>query len=274
MKNPLLPRSLLDRIPNKREFLARSFRSLGVLQVLEQIARARPESLLVLTYHRIARPGALDNPYYDPVISATPAAFETQIAFLASHYQIVSLAELDHLNTARLRRWGRPSVLITFDDGYRDNFDVALPILSRHGVPATFFLPTSYLETPRVPWWDHVAYVIKQTRVPSLAVRRAWNDAEPIDINLGENPADIERTSAITTIINAFLEGAIPDEAWFLNELEEQAEVTCDSRAWAMNCSWAGRTRSAQSCRDVDRIAWPQPSRARDARRGGAAPGA
>jgi peptidoglycan/xylan/chitin deacetylase (PgdA/CDA1 family) len=228
VKNPLLARSLLDRIPNKREFLARSFRSLGVLQMLEQISRLRPASMLILTYHRIATPGVQDNLYYDPVISATPAAFETQIALLASRYRVVSLDELDHLNTVPLRRWGRPSVLVTFDDGYRDNFEVALPILLRHGVPATFFIPTSYLETPRVPWWDHVAYVIKQTRHASFAVRRSSNDAEPIDINLGENPADIERTCAITTIIDAFLEGAIPDEAWFLKELEEQAHVSCD----------------------------------------------
>ena len=57
-------------IPNKREFLARAFGKLGVLDLLEQtIARRRP-GLVVLTYHRIAEPEI--DMFYSPVISATP----------------------------------------------------------------------------------------------------------------------------------------------------------------------------------------------------------
>ena len=57
--------------------------------------------------------------------------------------------------------WSEPAALITFDDGYRDNFEVAAPILRERNVPATFFLPTAFLEAPRLPWWDQVAYAIK-----------------------------------------------------------------------------------------------------------------
>ena len=73
-----MPCRLLDRITNKRELLARAFGSLGFIGLLEQIALRRP-ALVVLTYHRIAVPGNASNPYYDPVISATPDAFEAQI---------------------------------------------------------------------------------------------------------------------------------------------------------------------------------------------------
>src|SRR5205823_5490272 len=72
--------SLLDRIPNKREFLARSIGSLGILRLMEGIAAARPPALVVFTYHRIAVPGIDSDDYYDPVISATPEAFRAQVA--------------------------------------------------------------------------------------------------------------------------------------------------------------------------------------------------
>jgi len=46
------------------------------------------------------------------------------------------------------------SVVITFDDGYLDNFEVAAPILTRLALPATFFVVTRYMSTDTVAWWD------------------------------------------------------------------------------------------------------------------------
>src|SRR5438045_3267414 len=161
---------------NKREFLARVFGRLGVLGLLERVgATARP-GLVVLTYHRIAEPGA--NPFYDPVISATPESFCAQIEWLRGRVRILTLPEL----LAQLESgspWREPAALLTFDDGYRDNFEVAVPILRERNVPATFFLPTAFLEAPRLPWWDHVAYVIKQTRARQIVVERSPRGGSP-----------------------------------------------------------------------------------------------
>ena len=156
-------------IPNKREFLARAFGRLGVLGLLEQtIARRRP-GLVVLTYHRIAEPG--DGPFYDPVISATPESFRAQVEWLHNRVRLLTLDELiDQVESGS--PWREPVMLLTFDDGYRDNFDLAVPILRERNVPATFFIPTAFLESPRLPWWDHVAYVIKQTHVQRFIVER------------------------------------------------------------------------------------------------------
>jgi peptidoglycan/xylan/chitin deacetylase (PgdA/CDA1 family) len=230
-------RHLLDRIPKKREFLAQAFGSLGFLWLFEQIARTRRPHFIVLTYHRIAVPGIDSNPYYDPVISATPASFEAQIRFLSKQFQILGLEGLLELATctqinARVSSHvGKPIALITFDDGYRDNFETALPILSKLGVPATFFIPTGFLEAARLPWWDHVACVLKRMRVPRLTLARRLGDVDPIVINLGPTPGGQQRTMAITTVIRSFLDGAIEDEPWFLAQLDEQAEVPIDSRA-------------------------------------------
>ncbi|MBW3625483.1 MAG: polysaccharide deacetylase family protein, partial [Armatimonadetes bacterium] len=61
----------------------------------------------------------------------------------------------------------RPA-LITFDDGYSDNYEYALPILKEQGVTACFFLATHFLESSRIPWWDYAACCLKHSRVESI----------------------------------------------------------------------------------------------------------
>jgi peptidoglycan/xylan/chitin deacetylase (PgdA/CDA1 family) len=197
-----------------------------MLRVLEGLTRVRQKSLLVLTYHRIARPGLPANRFYDPVVSATPEEFEAQVAFLASRYQIISLQDLDSLDGGRGGRARKPHVLITFDDGYRDNYEVALPVLSRYDAPATFFVPTRNIENPSVPWWDEVAYLLKHTSVPCLSIDRYPGDPAPFVVNLGEKPTEHSRGMAITSTIASFLAGDIDEESSFLARLEQQAQVT------------------------------------------------
>jgi peptidoglycan/xylan/chitin deacetylase (PgdA/CDA1 family) len=73
---------------------------------------------------------------------------------------------------ARLRDGTLPvrSACVTFDDGYRDNVEVALPILRRHGVPATFFLATSFLDGGRM-WNDSVIETVRRARGDTLDAR-------------------------------------------------------------------------------------------------------
>jgi len=55
-------------------------------------------------------------------------------------------------------------VLVTFDDGYRDNAEVALPILQKHGVSAVFFVTTQYVTDRRLFWWDRASLLMKRTQ--------------------------------------------------------------------------------------------------------------
>jgi peptidoglycan/xylan/chitin deacetylase (PgdA/CDA1 family) len=221
---------------HKRELVARLSGRSGILRLLERLASARP-GLVVFTYHRIAEPGA--DPYYDPVISATPDAFRTQVDEIARRMRVLTLAEaMDRIATGG--PWRQPAALITFDDGYRDNFEVAAPILRERGIPATFFLPTAFLETPRLPWWDKVACIIKRTRVSRLDLpRRAdgdGSDGPPLTLDLDAMP----RSQAIGAIITAFLDETIPDGPRFLAMLAERAGVAVDDEAMAsaLFASW------------------------------------
>ena len=72
-----------------------------------------------------------------PFASATPAVFDQHLGWLQEHCQVVGFSELmSHLPDAN----GRPVVAITFDDGFADNHEYALPLLAEHRLPATFYV--------------------------------------------------------------------------------------------------------------------------------------
>ena len=126
-----------------------------LVDALERASRPQPGALAVLTYHRVDDP-ARSPQLYPGLISATPSEFEEQMGFLASHYHTLSLDELLAVRRGATRLPLR-SVVVTFDDGYRDFAEEAWPILKRHGIPVVLFVPTAYAGDPaRAFWWDRV----------------------------------------------------------------------------------------------------------------------
>ena len=71
--------------------------------------------------------------------------FEEQIAYLARTYEIVSLEFLVQC-IRQGRTWPRHALAVTFDDGYRDNYEYAYPLLSKYRIPATIFLTAGCIE--------------------------------------------------------------------------------------------------------------------------------
>jgi peptidoglycan/xylan/chitin deacetylase (PgdA/CDA1 family) len=147
-------------VASKRDRLARLLTVAGITRALE--FASKKSCLLVLTYHRI---GDRETAKYDAAVyEATAEAFSEQVQLLQRLYHVISLAEATELilHPSRLRH---RHVLITFDDGYRDNHDLALPVLKAHGATGVFFLPTSFIGTNRIPWWDQLAdMVLRSTR--------------------------------------------------------------------------------------------------------------
>lgn len=98
----------------------------------------RRARLTVLIYHRVL---AAPDPYRRGDV--TVPVFDWQMALLAREFNVLPLEEAVHrLGTGTLPA---RAACVSFDDGYRDNLDLALPVLRRHGVPATFFIATDFL---------------------------------------------------------------------------------------------------------------------------------
>jgi peptidoglycan/xylan/chitin deacetylase (PgdA/CDA1 family) len=143
----------------KRDALAACCHYSGITRLLG-LFPSKP-ILLVLNYHRI---GNRDETPYDPgVFSSTAEQFYEHVRFLKRRFHVATLDEA--IEIAEKRKQPRGAVaLVTFDDGYVDNYETAFPILAAHGVQGTFFLPTAYIGANHLPWWDTIAYIVKGSR--------------------------------------------------------------------------------------------------------------
>jgi|CZKF01.1.fsa_nt_gi peptidoglycan/xylan/chitin deacetylase (PgdA/CDA1 family) len=197
----------------KRELLARGMYWSGASFLLSQLP-AR-DSLLVLNYHRIGNP---DDDLFDPgVFSATADQFNDQISYLKSRASLVTLEEaLAFIDGTSREKTRRCRVLITFDDGYLDNYKIAFPILRSQGAQGVFFLATSMVGTCQVPWWDHIAYLVKTAR------RRQFTLRYPADLAV-----DIEMSgmdASLQNILKLYKQPNNSDPVRFLLELAEESK--------------------------------------------------
>jgi peptidoglycan/xylan/chitin deacetylase (PgdA/CDA1 family) len=112
--------------------------------------------VLVMNHHRIGDRDA--SPFDRSLWSSTAESFDGQVRFLAREADVILPGELeDALRNGRGRH-----VLLTFDDGYRDNYEIAYPILRSHGVRACFFVATGFLDGARPAWWDEIAWMARR----------------------------------------------------------------------------------------------------------------
>ena len=128
--------------------------------------------LSILIFHRVL---SGPDPFLPEEIDAR--RFTEQMELLGSAFNVLPLGEA----VERLAQGGLPprAASVTFDDGYADNHDVALPILRRLGIPATFFIASGYLEG-RCMWNDTVIEAVRQAQGAKLDLAHLGLGAHPI----------------------------------------------------------------------------------------------
>jgi peptidoglycan/xylan/chitin deacetylase (PgdA/CDA1 family) len=105
--------------------------------------RTPPSGVVILIYHRVGAGSGLE-------IDLPVSQFDDQMAFLAAHCRAVSLGDaLTTLRSAGTDAPARREVVVTFDDGTADFADHVVPVLERHGVPATLFAATGFIDGGR-----------------------------------------------------------------------------------------------------------------------------
>ncbi|MBI1367304.1 MAG: polysaccharide deacetylase family protein [Planctomycetes bacterium] len=183
---------------------------------------------IILMYHSVAAEAHAR--FIDPRVRMTPDAFERQMRFLAGHRHVIRLTDLVEL----LQRGDEPpvgTVVLTFDDGYIDNLDVAAPILAQYNLPATLFLPTRYIDDARTQWVDELYSIFRYRRRNEL--RLAPGDAATLDLSAPE-----QRIDAYEKLCEALIRADRPQREEQLSFLADQLDP--GEKPPTMTLDWTG----------------------------------
>ncbi|MBC7690594.1 MAG: polysaccharide deacetylase family protein [Methylotenera sp.] len=216
----------------KKELLSQLLLRTGLANVARWIHR---DQMVIFNYHRLRRDERSGFTEFDSAtFGPTQDQFHGHMKWLKSNSQVLSEAEL--LESVRTGRKLPPrSVMVTFDDGYSDNADLAVPILKDLGVPALLFIPTGAIEQRQLGWWDLTAFVIKKTPLQTLQFR-----GESFDLGPAQDPRRAEvisrlhrmmklqphsRTEKLVAELSTACRVALPDSEKSSQELMTWAQI-------------------------------------------------
>jgi peptidoglycan/xylan/chitin deacetylase (PgdA/CDA1 family) len=117
--------------------------------------------ITVLMYHGISA----DDEELHSWTLVKKSQFEKQIVFLKNHFKIISIDKLDINN---LKDNEKPKLIVTFDDGYKNNLAYALPLLEKYNVPATIYICTEAVQNSKLFWWDKIILIILLQKIKKI----------------------------------------------------------------------------------------------------------
>ena len=210
---PLNTAPTLTYKEHARRFLHLSSYQLGLSSLY---AKAQRESIAtILMYHSVPTPD--ESRWIDPYNSLPAEAFDRQMRFLSRHRHVISIDELIQ-KLSRQEKLERGTVVITFDDGYRDNLTVAAPILAKYNLPATIYLATGYIESGQNQWADTLYAAFRARSRSNLALAQwhstfeNWNLSHKNQLEAAHSAlvmyliqADVTQREALLTEIDAQL---------------------------------------------------------------------
>jgi peptidoglycan/xylan/chitin deacetylase (PgdA/CDA1 family) len=182
--------------------------------ILRAASRLFPPAAVILSYHSIVE----DPKETDHIlgISRARASFEEHMKTLARRFTPVTVQAIAEFASSG-RELPPRAVAVTFDDGFADNCDLALPILNRYEVPATFYIMIDGVENGALPWYCRLRYALNTTK------KTQWFDAEKNQTFSLATP--LERKAALTAAweVGARLIGSVQQD--FIRSVERELEV-------------------------------------------------
>ena len=189
-------------------------RSLLSSRALHFASRVRQPGVAILMYHSVMVEPEAHATTLGKIIQSAQT-FRRQMEVIARHYNPVSLDDVLMFVQGQKKMPSKP-VVVTFDDGYADNFEVAAPILNEFGIPAVFYITVDCVDKATPPWVSRLRYAFSTTG------KRTWSglDGKPLPL---ANAA--ERDQAFTTACEhaACLTGNIQEQ--FVKSVEREFEV-------------------------------------------------
>jgi peptidoglycan/xylan/chitin deacetylase (PgdA/CDA1 family) len=185
----------------------------GALRLISPNATAA-----ILMYHSVMPDPAIHSDSLGGIVHSE-AEFRAQMELLSRDYHPVRLDEaVANLNSQK--DLPNRSVVVTFDDGYTDNAEVAIPILNQLGIPATFYVTVDCIERRKLPWPSRLRYAFRKSKLS------AWTDSRRNSWAL-ENSDSRERAYLACCDDCCQLSGNIQED--FVRTVEQQLEAAVPS---------------------------------------------
>lgn len=129
-----------------------------------------PKKIIILMYHGITK-------HHDPLTNfdfkhVEAQKFKEQLHYLKKQYSIISLDDFLRGTLHKNVRLPKNPVVLTFDDGYTNCYTQLFPLLKEEKIPATIFLPTQYISSGEIAWYDVVTYCIAKTKKPMISLNK------------------------------------------------------------------------------------------------------
>jgi peptidoglycan/xylan/chitin deacetylase (PgdA/CDA1 family) len=196
---------------SSKRWIKRSLLSSGALRFG---SRFLPHSVAILMYHSVMDDPAKHANTLGDIIHPT-LIFQRQMEVIARDFNPVSLDDA-LLFVQGKKRLPAKAVVVTFDDGYADNLEVAAPILNRFGIPAIVYATVGCIDKSLQPWVSRLRYSFLTTKKPR------WVDAQQQKWELGDKSAR-RRAYEAAAACCARLAGDAQER--FVNDIEHDLEV-------------------------------------------------
>lgn len=128
---------------------------------------------IILAYHRVSLSNS-SNPFLKDMIVAHDV-FERQMQYIKENYKVISIDEIDNY-FSESKNHNKNAAVVTFDDGYEDNYKYAFPILKRYSIPAIIYVPTLFINGVASLWWDDLACLFEKTKKKKIRMvyKKEW----------------------------------------------------------------------------------------------------
>jgi peptidoglycan/xylan/chitin deacetylase (PgdA/CDA1 family) len=155
-------------VTGKRGLAATILGNLGATAALGAMRLKFSGEVTILAYHRILDVPVEDEfPFDIELVSASTTQFTHQMEYIKAHYQPITFATLlQHLD--RGEPPPRRAAIVTFDDGFVDNYTNAFPVLKRLNMPATIFVSTGNVDSQKTFWYEKLSYALMSTRTNTI----------------------------------------------------------------------------------------------------------
>ena len=207
----------------------------GLYALARFLCRRQPR---ILMYHRFS-----ESPRKG---FASREVFREQVAHIKRHYQPMTLRDLSYALFEE-GRVPKHAIVLTIDDGYRDFYDIAYPILQEYEVPATFFVTTGFINGDLWLWHDHIEWLLDQVEM----IERPFSVGE---VTFEEGTLSAERKRSYWRQLSSFLLRIYDcDKHRHIAELGEILGVALPAKApdAYQACSWGQLREMEANCIEI-----------------------